>query len=544
MGLPTGTPVFFQRAANHRDSSTEQQHMLRNSDRQKNSINAKSGAATRALILPGLVAALGAAMVGALAPSAAWAKEKSAPARPNIVLILADDLGWADVACNGADLHETPHIDRLASSGVRFTDAYASAPICSPTRAALLTGQYPARLHMTIWREASQKPPHDRKLIPPIVEENLSHDHQTLSQRLDALGYVTGHIGKWHLGDAGHFPETFGFDFHVAGNHWGAPPTYFFPYRGPFGQSRERRYVPGLSDGHEGEYLTDRLTDEALRFIDRAGDEPFFLNLWHYAVHTPVEAPRADVEHFEGALTPEMHHRNAAYAAMVRSLDQSVGRIVEKLQSRGIADRTVIVFTSDNGGFLGGGDRFVTTNVPLRSGKGALYEGGIRVPLIVVYPGVTPAGAICREPVASMDLYATLLDAAGWRAGATSGDAAQGTKARKEAGAPAIVDGVGLRSLLEHPEGTLERDALYWHYPHYYSTSTPSSAMRQGDWKLVEFFEDNHVELYNLRDDAGEANDRAASLPDKAGAMRRALAEWRKSVDAQYAAPNPQYRGE
>src|SRR3990172_6791374 len=217
-----------------------------------------------------------------LACSSAAGADSARP--PNIVLILADDLGWADLGCYGADLHETPNLDRLATQGVRFTNAYASAPICSPTRAAILTGQYPARLHMTIWREGALRAERDRKLIPPKVLADLPHEHPTVSRALHDAGYITGHIGKWHLGDAGHFPETFGFDFHAAGNHWGAPATYFFPYRGPFSREKEQRYVPGLPWGKPGEYLTDRLTDEAISFIDLAGDRPLFLNLWHYAV--------------------------------------------------------------------------------------------------------------------------------------------------------------------------------------------------------------------------------------------------------------------
>lgn len=477
--------------------------------------------------------------------------------QPNIVLILADDLGWADLGCYGADLHETPHLDRLAASGMRFTNAYASAPICSPTRAAIMTGQYPARLHMTIWREAAKRPVPDRKLVPPEVKENLPLDSQPLPLPA-VLGFngSTAHLGKWHLGDADHAPETFGFELHIGGNHWGAPATFFFPYRGRFGRENELRYVPGLNWGHPGEYLTDRLTDEAVHFIERSGPQPFFLNLWHYAVHTPMEAKPPDVAHFQQKLRPEMKHKNPVYAAMVRSLDQSVGRIVATLKNRGVYDNTLIIFTSDNGGFLGGSDRFITTNDPLHSGKGSLYEGGIRVPLIVDWPGVTPPGSICSEPVASMDLYSTMLD--------TRGDSADFSKRLigpihdekferelKEAKElyPNVnwekgwqIDGKSLMPLFKDPTATLDRDTLYWHYPHYYPTSTPCSAIRKENWKLIEFFENNRVELYDLNQDESETENLAAKMPDKAKELRENLASWRKSINAQMPTVNANYR--
>ncbi len=455
--------------------------------------------------------------------------------RPNIVFILADDLGWSDLACYGADLNETPHLDQFAKESVRFTHAYASAPICSPTRAAILTGQYPARLGMTIWHEAAAKPPRDRKLVPPVVTGDLPHEHATLSQMLHDAGYVTGHIGKWHLGEASYFPETFGFDFHVAGNHWGAPPTYFYPYRGLFGDEKELRYVPGLPWGQPGEYLTDRLTQEAIRFIDRAGDRPFFLNLWHYSVHTPTEAKEPDIRYFERKLRPEMRHRNPVFAAMLKSLDANVARLLDALRARGLAENTVVIFTSDNGGFLGGPNRFITTNEPLRSGKGSLYEGGVRVPLIVRWPGVTPAGAVCDVPVASMDLPLTIREIVGLldaRANGTDLKSKEPPTTAARFNDPAI-DGLSFAPLLKKPTATLERDTLYWHYPHYYSTSTPCSSIRKGDWKLIEFFEDNHVELYNLHDDPSEKTNLADKMREKAAELRQALAAWRTAVKAQ-----------
>jgi arylsulfatase A len=260
--------------------------------------------------------------------------------RPNIVVILADDLGWADVACNGGDLHETPHTDRLARDGVRFTQAYAASPVCSPTRASLLTGKCPARLHMTIWREDALSPPRDRRLLPPVTVANLPHRETTIASLLQRAGYLTAIVGKWHLGDTQYYPETHGFDVNIGGTIWGAPTSYFFPYRGVSGlYGGDYRFVSGLYlGGKRGEYLSDRLTDEALRVIDAAGHRPFFLYLAHHAVHVPLEAKRPLIDHYAAKLAPAMHHRSAVYAAMVHSVDESVGRVLARLQERGIAD--------------------------------------------------------------------------------------------------------------------------------------------------------------------------------------------------------------
>jgi len=447
--------------------------------------------------------------------------------RLNFVFILADDLGWADVGCNGGDLHETPNIDRLAAKGMRFTDAYAAGPVCSPTRASIMTGKCPARLHITIWYEGTKNPPRNRKLLPPAAVADLPLEEVTIAEVLHQAGYLTAHVGKWHLGDAAHYPETQGFDINIGGTFWGAPSTFFYPYRGRFGSDPEFRYVPGLEWGRPGEYLTDRLTDEALKVIERAKDQPFLLNLCHHAVHTPIEGKPEVVERYRKKITPDMNHQNEGYAAMVDSLDQSVGRVLARLDDLGIADRTVVVFFSDNGGFINKyKERVVTNNSPLRSGKGALYEGGIRVPMIVRWPGITKPGSVCREPVSSIDFYPTLLEMAG-----LSGDARHN----------ADVDGVSLLPLLNDPAAPLKREALYWHYPHYYPTTSPASAIREGDWKLLEYFEDGHVELYNLRDDLGEKNDLAAKMPEKADELRRRLAAWRKTVDAQLPERNPDW---
>jgi arylsulfatase A len=450
----------------------------------------------------------------------------AAEPKPNIVLILADDLGWSDLGCYGADLHETPHLDRLARQGVRFTDAYAMS-VCTPSRAALLTGKHAARLKMTIWSEGSQGGPKNRKLIQADSLHDLPHTETTLARHLQEAGYLTALVGKWHLGDASHYPETHGFDVNIGGTQWGAPQTFFWPYRGSGHFGPEFRYVPHLEFGKPGEYLTDRLTDEALRVIDQAGDQPFFLYLAHYAPHTPMEAKADDVRHFEAKLRPGQHHQNAVYAAMVKSLDDSVGRVLDHLKQRGLEENTIVIFTSDNGGYIGtdrGQTMPVTSNAPLRSGKGSLYEGGIRVPLIVRWHGVTPVGAECHEPVILMDLYHTL-------AAMLPGE---------ESKEPA--DGMDLKALLQQPTGKLDRDALYFHYPHYYATTTPVSAVRAGDWKLLEYLEDGRGELYHLKDDPGEQTDLAMQMPDKFALLLQQLHHWRKEVGAAMPTGNPAFK--
>jgi len=442
----------------------------------------------------------------------------AAESKPNIVLILADDLGWSDLGCYGADLHETPHLDLLAQQGVRFTDAYAMS-VCTPSRAALLSGKHAARLHMTIWSEGSRNGPKKRKLIEAGSLHDLPHTETTLARHLQKAGYLTALVGKWHLGDAAHYPETHGFDVNIGGTQWGAPNTFFWPYSGSGRFGPEFRYVPHLEFGKPGEYLTDRLTDEALRVIARAGDQPFFLFLAHHAPHTPIEAKADDIRHFEAKLRPGQQHRNAVYAAMVKSLDDSVGRVLDHLKERGLEQNTIVIFTSDNGGYIGtdkGQTTPVTSNAPLRSGKGALYEGGIRVPLIVRWPGVTPKAAECREPVVLMDLFHTLHPA-----GSPGGD------------------GLDLQPLLRNPDAGLDREALFFHYPHYYETTTPAGAIRAGNWKLLEYFEDGRIELYDLGNDPGEKTDLSGRMPEKAAELRRRLHAWRGSVGAVMPTSNP-----
>jgi len=465
---------------------------------------------------------------GAVLPAALRGARRGDSRPLNFVNILVDDLGWADLGCYGSDLHETPNIDKLARQSMRFTDAYAAAPVCSPTRASIMTGKHPARLHMTIWYESSANPPQNRKLIPPVTQGNMPLEQVTIAEVLKEAGYSTAHIGKWHLGDAGHYPQTQGFDVNIGGTFWGAPASFFYPYKGSQRFGGEYRYVPHLEFGSEGEYLTDRLTDEAIGVLNKVKDGPFFLNLCFHTVHTPIEGKPELVECFKKKVRPGMHHQNYEYAAMVHSLDENVGRVLAKLDELGVADNTVVFLSSDNGGFINNfEDKAVTDNYPLRSGKGSLYEGGTRIPLIIRWPGVAEAGSVCRHPVSSIDYYPTILDIGGYK-----GDSRHN----------ADMDGLSLVPLLKDSTARLNRTTLYWHYPHYYPTTSPVSSIRQGDWKLLEYFEDNHVELYNLSDDISEKNDLAAKMPEKADELRNNLHTWRRSVNAQMPEPNPRYK--
>ena len=444
--------------------------------------------------------------------------------RPNIVFILADDLGWSDLGCYGADLHETPRLDRLARSGVRFTQAYAMS-VCTPTRAALLTGRHAARLHMTVWREksASREAEAARstdRFLAPVTVSDLPEAETTLAEVLKRAGYLTLHVGKWHLGDGGHSPETNGFDINIGGTHWGAPATYFWPFRGS--GPGDFRYVPGLGLGRPGDHLSDRLTDEALKLIEAAGERPFFLNLWYHDVHTPIEGKPELVEHYRGKLDPRLHHRNPEYAAMIDTLDRNVGRVLDFLESHDLARRTLVIFTSDNGGYINPyKGRPVTDNWPLRSGKGSLYEGGIRVPLVIRLPG--GATGTCECPVICMDLFRTIAEAAGVDGG--SG-----------------VDGMSLLPLARDPASRLARDALFFHFPHPYFTTAPVSAVRQDRWKLLEYLEDGRLELFDLATDPAEGRDLAVERSAETQRLRRRLHDWREEVGAQVPLPNLRYR--
>jgi arylsulfatase A-like enzyme len=431
------------------------------------------------------------------------------PSRPNVVLILVDDLGWTDVGCYGSDFYRTPHIDRLARDSVRFTQAYSACTVCSPTRASILTGKYPARLHVTDWIPGLV--PANPKLLPPDWLKHLPLDEVTIARVLKDAGYATASIGKWHLGDKAYYPEKFGFDRNVAGTGAAAPKSYFAPWN-----------IPTLAEGRPGDYLTDRLADEAVRFIDENKARPFFLYLPHFGVHKPTQGKPDVVARARARRRPGQTLVNAAYAAQVESVDDAVGRVRAKLTEAGLADRTVFIFASDNGGHIP-----TTSNRPLRAGKASCYEGGVRVPLIVLWPGVTAAGAECATPVMSIDFYPTILEIAG------IADAA----GRRP-------DGESLAPLLRRTGG-LARTDLYWHYPHYQlyqqEGTTPYGAIRSGDWKLIEFYDDMRVELYDLHDDLGEHKDLALEQPRKADELRRRLHAWRESVGAQMPTRNPAY---
>ena len=486
----------------------------------KSSFHAKAGDFATIFFVFGLV------LQGGL--SQLFAEEARAQP-PNVVLIVADDLGGADLSGYGNDLHETPNLDRLAGQGVRFTQAYAASPVCSPTRASILTGKHPARLHMTIWRENALVRG-NRKLLEPVCLDSLPLEHETLAKVLKTAGYYNAHVGKWHLGRAEFYPQPHGFHENVGGTLWGAPETFWYPYSGD-SYFRDWRYVPDLEPGSAGDYLTDALADQAIQIMDREAKagRPFYLNLWFHAVHTPIEGKPALVEHYRQKITKDSLRKNPYYAAMVHALDENVGRVLSKLDQLGIAEKTLVIFTSDNGGFVNTCKLHkglqVANNSPLRSGKGSCYEGGIRVPLIVRGPGVSK-GKDCPVPVYSCDLLPTVLKAVGL--------------AEKT---PSPQDGMDITSLLENPSRDLPREALFFHYPHYYPTTSPVSAIRKGRWKLLEYYEDGRRELYDLSNDPGEQQDVSRSKPGLTKALAEELHAWRKSVKAQAPEPNPAFRG-
>jgi arylsulfatase A-like enzyme len=433
---------------------------------------------------------------------------QAAPAEKlNFVFILADDLGGRDIGCYGNRNYATPNIDRLAAQGAKFTNAYAACPVCSPTRASILTGRYPVRTGVTDWipgRPSDQRGP----IVTPRTATELKLAEMTIPELLKPAGYRSAAIGKWHLGGQGFSPTDQGFDVNVGGNHTGSPPRSSTPYFGPF-------ELPGLK-GEPGEFLTERLTREAVSFIQQNRSNPYFLYLAHYTVHLPLGAREADIERHRakgGSYDP-------VYAAMVESLDESVGTVLAAIEKSGAASRTVVVFFSDNGGlrFEGVRSRAVTDNAPLRAGKGHLYEGGIREPLIVRFPGRVRAGTVIDTPVSSVDFLPTICELAGVRAG--------------------DVDGVSLLPLLDRRQ--LAPRALFWHYPHYSNQGgEPGSAIREGDWKLIEFHVDGRRELYNLRSDEGERVNLVDREPATVKRLAAKLDAWKKSSGAIMPQRNP-----
>ncbi|MBO3699921.1 sulfatase [Roseivirga sp. E12] len=438
--------------------------------------------------------------------------------RPNIVFILADDMGWKDPGFMGNTYHETPNLDRLSKMGTMFTNAYANAPNCAPTRASLMTGQYTPRHGIFTVATAERGKSENRKLIPPINKHVLAPAFVTFPELLQKEGYATASMGKWHLGGSPRTnPLAQGFDVNIGGDQRGSPRSYFSPYKNE-----------QLPDGPEGEYLTDRLTDEALSFIDDNKEKPFFLYLTHFAVHTPLQGKKELVDKYDKKPRPDGIH-NPKYGAMVESLDESVGRVMDKLSELGLEENTIVVFFSDNGPYFRASEA-----TPLRGSKGMLYEGGIREPLVIYWKGHTTAGKVIDEPVIGTDFYPTFLDLAG-------------IKKDKQL----TLDGESLLPLLEAGK-SLEREALYWHFPAYLEPyggmkekwrQVPASAIRMGDWKLIENFETGALALYNLKTDMSESINLAEREPEKREELFKALTKWRLEVNAPIPVElNPEYK--
>lgn len=448
-------------------------------------------------------------------------------ARPNVVLFLVDDLGWADLGCYGSSFHETPHIDALAAGGSRFTNAYAACPVCSPTRASILTGRHPVRVNITDWipgMDANRVK--DRKFEHVDDRDHLALEEVTLAEHLrDVADYQTFFLGKWHLGDTGHLPTDQGFDVNIGGFDRGSPPGgYYGPWKNPH-----------LTANFDGEYLTTRLTDEATGLIEDADrDRPFFLMMSYYNVHSPITADRTTINHFrkkanatfegptpsidEGDAISRARQDNPDYASMVAAVDTSVGRILASLRQSGVDDNTIVVFFSDNGGLCTVRKVGPTSNLPLRSGKGWLYEGGIREPMIVRLPSqlkTANAAQVIDDVACSTDLFPTILDAIGLPLQANL-----------------HADGSSLLSVMRRE--TPKTRSLYWHYPHYHgSLWKPGAAIRNGNMKLIEFYERGEVELYDLSEDIGETNNLADERPDVRDALRKELQAWQRQMGAQ-----------
>ncbi|MGN6544582.1 MAG: sulfatase [Aureliella sp.] len=474
---------------------------------------------------------LACALASSLAQSAAAQK-------PNVVVILADDLGQRDLGCYGSTFYETPHLDRLAQQGVRLTDAYAACPVCSPTRASLMTGMWPQRTGVTDYIGAPNRPQdwkRNTKLLPAPYSDRLALDAPTLAKAMKGAGYATFFAGKWHLGPEGWWPENQGFDINMGGIDRGGPyggDKYFSPYGNP-----------RLPDGPKGEHLPDRLATETAKFIEANQQRPFFAYLAFYSVHTPLMARKDLQQKYEekrrrlgleakfGREEPRdvrLVQEHAVYAGMVDAMDQAVGKVMAKLDELGLSDNTLVVFTSDNGG-LSTSEGWPTSNLPLRGGKGWMYEGGIREPMLVRWPKLVNAdsrlkpGSVSDTPVSSPDLFPTLLEVAG---------------AQPQAGQ--VLDGASLVPVLKG-DGLPER-ALFWHYPHYGNQGgAPGAAIRRGKWKLIEWYEDDRVELFDLESDLSEKNNLAQSEPDRVRALQAELHAWQKEVGAKLPSRNAAY---
>ena len=437
-----------------------------------------------------------------LAAGAAAGAAAQAPAPPlNVVFVLMDDLGWRDTGPYGNRFIDTPNLDRFAGESVRFTNAYAACPVCSPTRASILTGRYPARLHLTDWIPGRKQWPAAR-LLTPKFEQQLPAGAVTIAEALRTKGYRSAAIGKWHLGGSGSLPTDHGFDVNIAGTAAGSPPRYFGPLE-----------LPNLRLA-DGEFLTPRLADEGARFIAANRERPFFLYQSHFTVHIPLQAREEAIARYR---TRQIGDVDPIYCAMVESADEALGRTLKAIDDAGVRDRTVVVFFSDNGGvrFQGNRPRPITNNAPLRAGKGHVFEGGIREPLLIRWPGVARPGTSVDTPVCSVDFFPTL------------------TGARS-------ADGVSLLPLLNG--GRITERPLFWHYPHYSDQGgRPAGAVRLGEWKLIEFYEDGRLELFHLSDDPGEKRNLARHDARRTAKLHGMLKDWRRSVSAAMPEPNPNY---
>ena len=427
--------------------------------------------------------------------------------KPNILFVLADDFGWSQLGCYGSSFYETPNIDRLAAEGMRFTNAYAACPVCSPTRASIMTGKYPARLHLTDFIAGGNYP--YEKLKQPKWQKYLPLEEITIAEVLKAAGYKTASFGKWHLSIAKQPPQSRSYN----------------PDKQGFDESIITYKPKSRQDPEKDAHNVGVITETSLEFLEKNKDKSFFLYVTHNTIHSPVLGKKKLVDKYKNKTGSDLPQNNPVIAAMIEELDNSVGRLLRKLDELKIADKTIVVFFSDNGGL-----ERAAKQTPLRSGKANLYEGGIRVPLIVRWPGVTKADSVCGEPVISVDFFPTFLEILGLE-----------NKTKKE------IDGRSLVPLLAQ-SGSLKRRAIYWHYPHYHSSSIgPGGAVRCGDYKLIEWFDEsicgsgNRFELYNLKDDIGEQDNLAKKMPKKTKKLSTMLADWRNKVNAQIMTPNPNY---
>jgi arylsulfatase A-like enzyme len=449
--------------------------------------------------------------------------------KTNFVFFLVDDMGMMDLGTYGSTFHETPNIDNLAKTGMKFNFGYAACPVCSPTRASIMTGRHPVRVDITDWIPGSSNNKKN-KLLHPKDRDNLALKEVTIAEELKSHGYQTFFAGKWHLGNEGHWPTDQGFDINIGGHHRGSPPGgYYSPWNNPALKSKKK-----------DEYLTERLTEESTRFLEkRDSDKPFLLYLSYYNIHTPIQAYKKHIDHYqkkaegfsgntpvaqEHAGQTRMRQDNPALASMVSAVDDSVGTLLAKLDELRLSDETVVIFFSDNGGLSTKPKMGPGSNSPLRAGKGWLYEGGVREPAIIRAPGVTKAGSISNEPIVSMDFFPTMLELAGLP-----------PKPNLHA------DGLSIVPVLKGKNGKTR--PLYWHYPHYHgSTWRPGASIRDGDWKLIKFYDYEKVELYNLKNDPSESKDLSKQNPDKTQKLENKLIAWQNRLNAKLPTPNPDYK--